>query len=143
MNRKALALIAAFSLTTTVSAASAADLDEVVDPVDLAALAELILAEYLNLGDPQAADAQDESFALAIGFTLGVAFSSDSGTFADGFSEGLVLTGSDPNAAGSVGTFTGTFAAPGLAGVSAGLNVVAFNPPDPPLVLSSQPVSPD
>jgi hypothetical protein len=147
MNRKALALIAACSLATTVGTASAANLDQVTDEIDLAQLADLILSEYLHLDDSSAADAQDESFALAIGFTFGVAFSSDSASFADALSEGLVLTGTDTGTDSvtfaNLVTFTNAFALPGSAGVSAGLDAVAFDPPGAPPVLSANPVSPD
>jgi hypothetical protein len=138
MNRKALALIAASSLATTVGAASAADLDGVSEAVDLEALAELILSEYLSLVGTSTADADD--FALAIGFTFGVAFSSDGVSFADALSEGIVLTGGDPDAFAHIGTVANTLAGPGLAGFKTVLDAIAFDPPDPALV-SEDPVS--
>ncbi|MCC2662148.1 MAG: hypothetical protein K0R41_845 [Geminicoccaceae bacterium] len=140
MKRKALALIVASSLATAVGAASAADLDQVSEAVDLAGLAELILDEYLNLAETSTTDAED--FALAIGFTFGVAFSSDGLTFTDALSEGLVLTGADPDSFAYIGTIANTLAAPGLAGFNTGLDAVAFDPPNPGL-LAAAPVSDD
>ncbi|HEX6114356.1 MAG TPA: hypothetical protein VFZ10_18815 [Geminicoccaceae bacterium] len=140
MRRKALALIAASSLATTVGTARAADLDGVSDAIDLEALAELILVEYLNLVGTSADDADD--FALAIGFTFGVAFSSDGVSFTDALSEGIVLTGGDPDSYAYIGTVADTLAGPSLAGFKTVLDAIAFDPPDPALV-AEDPVSPD
>jgi hypothetical protein len=139
MNRKALALIAASSLVTT-GTAGAADLDHVSDSVDLEGLAALILSEYLDLVGTSADDAED--FALAIGFTFGVAFSSGGVSFTEALSEGIVLTGGDPDGFAHVGTIADTLSGPGLVGFRTVLDAVAFDPPDPGLI-SEDPVSPD
>ena len=140
MRRKALALFAASSLATVVGTASASDLDEISDVIDLEALAELILVEYLNLAGTSPSDADD--FALAIGFTFGVAFSSGGESFSDALSEGIVLTGGDPDSYAHIGTVANTLSGPGLAGFNTVLDAIAFDPPDPTLV-AEDPVSPD
>jgi hypothetical protein len=140
MRTKALALIAASSLASSVGSASAVDLGQVSEAVDLEGLAELILTEYLN--QLATVDADDGGYALAIGFTFGVAFAGGGQSFSDALSEGIVLTGADPASFGNLGTIANTLAGPGLAGVRTVFDAVAFDPPDQTLLVQRD-VSPD
>ena len=130
MKRKAVALLAAVLAASSIAlgggaAARASTLDEIADQIDLEALAELILMEYLGLnGDSE----DNKNFALVIGFTFGVAFANDEVDFTEALSEGIVLTGSDPAAAAEITTLAETYAGPGLAAFYSGISGVAYDP---------------
>ena len=136
MRTKALALIAGSTLAVSVESASAVDLGQVSESVDLEALADLILTEYLN--QLATVDADDGGYALAIGFTFGVAFAGGGQSFSDALSEGIVLTGADPASFANIGTLASTLAAPGLAGVGTGFDAVVFDPPDSTLLVQQE-----
>ena len=116
MRRFLLALLMTAMLMPHPTAAQSLDPDLALPP-----LVEAILTGNTEGLDPELAALLDEPFALAFGLIFGFVFLTEDFALSEGFAEGIVLTA--PGGAGGALTFVDVTTEPGLAALTATLDL--------------------